>query len=178
MIPGARLIELLGVLQDYNNYSEIYKPAVVESRLVEQRDDVFRYRLKFVQKGFGIKTGLAGEFQTTYYRLSDATGYSITEATKLAELQNPSTAAEQELPVSASHGYVERVFTIVRYQESEKGVSVEMETLTLSRDVPAPIRWMIAPAIQRFSRQTITNTLESLRASVQRAHTFESASRK
>ncbi|MBV8865903.1 MAG: hypothetical protein JO210_10960, partial [Acidobacteriaceae bacterium] len=79
---------------------------------------------------------------------------------------NAGASDERMIPFGASHGYVEKVFTIVRYREAGRGVYVEIETLTLSRGVPGPVRWMISPAIQRFSRQTMAGTLESVRDKV------------
>jgi hypothetical protein len=177
-IPNARAFDVLAILQDYDSYAELYKPAVIHSKLLSHKPDEFSYRLKFVQKGFGIKAGLLGEFRTTYIQLNARMGYSVTEATQLVELQNPGSPGEKPLSMSASHGYIEKVFTIVRYRQFDGGVSVEVESLTLSRGVPASVRWLIAPIIDRFSREAMTSTMEKLRDRTQAAQTFESASSK
>jgi len=177
-VPDVRAFDVLAVLQDYDSYAELYKPAVIHSKLLSRKPDEFSYRLKFIQKGFGIKTGLLGEFRTTYFQVNADTGYSITEATQLVELQNPGNPEEKPLSMNASHGYVERVFTIVRYRQADAGVSVEVESLTLSRGVPASVRWLIAPIVERFSRQAMTGTMERLRDKIQTTRTFESALRK
>jgi hypothetical protein len=167
--------DLVRALQDYDAYSDIFKPAVVESKLVGQTGNSFRYRLKFVEKGFHVKAGLAGDFRTDYFRLDDETGYTITEAERLVELQNPATANEKELFFDASHGYVERMFTIVRYHETAGGLSVELESIVLSRDIPAAVRWMVAPLVERFSRQTLSSTIKSLTEAVEGSRALESA---
>jgi hypothetical protein len=177
-IANARMHHLLTVLQDYNAYAEFYKPAVVASKLLSHTPVEYNYRLKFVQKGFGVKAGLLGEFRTTYTQLNSGAGYSVTEATSLVELRNLEGHDEQPLSPEASHGYVERVFTIVKYRESGGGVWVELETLTLSRGVPSSVRWLIAPIIQRFSRQVMTDTLQRLRDKVQASQTFEIISKR
>jgi hypothetical protein len=175
-IPNVRLLDAVTVLQDYDSYAEIYQPGVIDSKLLSRTGGEFKYRLKFVQKGFGVKAGLLGEFRSTYFRLNRSTGYSVTEATDLIELQDAGGPAEQRLPLSAARGYVERVFTIVRYRESQGGVYLEVDTLTLSRGVPVSIRWLIAPLIQRFSRQTMADTLERVRDKVGTTRAVESAS--
>ncbi|MDQ2840886.1 MAG: hypothetical protein M3Y72_07600 [Acidobacteriota bacterium] len=177
-IPGAQTLDVLTGLQDYDSYADVYKPAVIESRLLSHKGDEFTYKLKFEEKGFGIKAGLIGEFRSNYYRVDRLTGYSITEAIKLEELDNSSGSEERSLPLSASHGYVERMFTIVRYQEADGGVYLEVETLTLSRDVPAAMRWLVSPVIQKFSRQVMVGTLEKLKTRVEQDASFESASRR
>ena len=166
LIRDARSSDVVTALQDYNSYTDIFRPAVIDSKLLSRTQDEFRYRLKMVQKGFGVKAGLLGVFRSNYYQLSASEGYSITEAIELDELENAGASDERMIPFGASHGYVEKVFTIVRYREAGRGVYVEIETLTLSRGVPGPVRWMISPAIQRFSRQTMAGTLESVRDKV------------
>jgi hypothetical protein len=175
-IPNVRLFDAVAVLQDYDSYAEIYQPGVVESKLLNRTGEQFKYRLKFVQKGFGVKAGLVGEFRSMYFLLNSRTGYSVTEATDLVELQDAAGTVEQPLPMNKAHGYIEKVFTIVRYRESESGVYVEVDTLTLSRGVPATVRWLIAPMIERFSRHTMAVTLESLRNKVESTGKLESAS--
>jgi hypothetical protein len=175
-IPNVRLFDAVTVLQDYDSYAEIYQPGVIDSKLLGRTGEEFKYRLKFVQKGFGVKAGLLGEFRSTYFRLNRSTGYSVTEATDLVELQDAGGPAEQRLPMSAARGYVKRVFTIVRYRESQGGVYLEVDTLTLSRGVPVSIRWLIAPLVQRFSRQTMADTLERVRDKVGTTRAVESAS--
>ena len=130
-----------------------------------------------MQKGFGVKAGLLGEFRSTYFRLDARNGYSVTRATRLVELANPNTPDEQVLSLDDSHGYVERMYTIVRYREADNGVYVEVDALTLSRDIPASVRWLVSPLVQRFSKQLMTATLEKLRDKVASRREFESASR-
>ena len=175
-LPNVRAFDLIAVLEDYDAYSQTYAPAVVESCLLNREGDDFVYRLKFIQKAMGVKAGLLAEFQSTYVRLSYGSGYSITEATQLTELENPGRANERTLSPSDSHGYIERIFTVVRYREVEGGVWVEVDAMTLSRDVPAALRWMVTPFIQRLSRQTMTTTLERLKDKVSAEHTLLSRS--
>ena len=177
-IPNASAANTVRVLQDYDSYAEIYKPAVTRSKLLTRKSDEFTYRLQFAEKGFGLKAGLLGDFRSKYYRLNSTTGYTITESTSLSELANPGTPDERIVPLAASRGYVEGVFTIVRYREATGGLYVEIETLTLSRDIPASVRWMVSPLVQRFSRQVMTGTLDHFRNQVIASRTYESASRK
>jgi len=166
-LPQTNKQTVLSVLQGYDEYAQTYNPAVVGSTLVSHTGQDFKYRLKFEQHGFGVHAGLKGDFHSTYELLDDRTGYSITEATNLVELEKPGSAEERELTVAESHGYVERILTVVRYREVAEGVQLEVETLTLSRDVPASLRWIVSPVIQRFSRQVMTSTLEKFRSRIE-----------
>ena len=176
-IPNVRIFDVLAILQDYDGYSDLYAPAVVESKLMSRNQNEFTYRMKFIQRDFGIKSGLLGTFRTTYHRMSgEAAGYSVTEATELVELRNPGTSGEETISQKEAHGYVERTFTIVRYGQYENGVVMKVENLSLSRGVPAAVRWMVEPLIERFSRRTMTSTLERLLDHVQTTQASASAS--
>lgn len=174
-LPKASAAEVLSVMQRYDQYSTIYAPGVVESKLLSRSGDEFTYRLKFIQKGFGVKAGLIGEFHSVYHTLTPGAGYSVTRSTELTELADPGTEDEHAVAFSKSHGYVERVCTIVRYRQVGQGVYVEVEALTLSRGVPGAVRWLVAPLIERFSRETMTATLERFKAGVQTALAQEAA---
>lgn len=177
-IRDVRASDVIAVLQDYEGYAGMYCPAVVESSLSSRAGDEFRYRLKFQNKGFGVKAELLGDFRSEYFKLDAASGYSVTVATNLAELGKVSSGEERPLPAAQARGYVERIFTIVRYRECESGVFVEVETLTLSRDIPGSVRWLARPLIERFSRNVMISTLDRLRNKVEKTRGVESAARR
>jgi hypothetical protein len=162
-IPNTDVRSVLLVVQDYDRYAETYAPGVASSKLIEHANDDFTYELKFIQKGFGVKTGLVGKFQTHYAQLDENTGYSVTSAVDLAELADAGKPEERPLTLAASHGYVENEFTVVRYRGADCGVYMEVENITLSRDIPGAVRWFITPLVQKFSRQVMTETLNRLR---------------
>lgn len=66
------------------------------------------------------------------------------------------------MPSDLSKGFVQRVFTILRYTQRADGVEVQIESFTLSRGVNASFRWMVMPLVRRFSQQTMTATLQQL----------------
>ncbi len=162
-LPNIRVCSLLAVLQNYSSYADLYAPVIVESKLLSRHERDFIYQLKFIQHEFGVTAGLLGTFRTTYSRSSEIAGYSLTEATQLVELQDPGTVNERPMSLSESHGFVQKTFIIMRYQQVDSGVLVRLESLVLSRGAPPAIRWIIAPLIERMSRCTMTRTLQQLK---------------
>jgi hypothetical protein len=162
-IPNTDVRSALMVMQDYERYPETYAPGVASAKLIEHANDDFTYELKFIQKGFGVKTGLMGKFRTHYVELNERTGYSVTSTLDMAELADAGKPEERRLPLAASHGYVENEFTVVRYRGADCGVYMEVESITLSRDIPGSVRWFVTPLVQRFSRQVMTDALDRLR---------------
>lgn len=165
-IPGAHTNDVTAVLQDYQAYAATYRPAVIQSHLVNRDRNQFRYQLKFQANSFGVKAGLLGDFRSIYWTEDARHSYSTTEATHLVELANPGSPGERELSPEEARGYVQRTFTIVRYNEADGGVYMEVQAMSLSRDIPAALRWAVAPLVERFSRQVLTTTLEKFRSRV------------
>ncbi len=117
-IPHARLAKLLSVMQDSDDYTPIFPPAVVESLVVSHRDDVFNDHLKFIQKGFGHETGLLADFQSRYVRVDSRSGYIETESTKLTERQNPSSPTERPLSLAGRECFIEKSYSVMLYRET------------------------------------------------------------
>jgi len=69
---------------------------------------------------------------------------------------------EREKPIGNDRGFLWRLNSYWRYQQVDEGVIVECESVSLSRSVPAMLRWMIGPIINRTARETLTATLTSM----------------
>ncbi len=177
-IPNTDAENVLNVLQDYDSYSQTYAPGVASSRLLTRTQDDFTYEMKLVEKGFGIKTALIGRFHSHYAQVDEVSGFSATDTEDLAELDSPGTTAEHRLTTAEAHGFVENVFTVVRYRQREGGVYLEVETMTLSREIPASVRWFVGPIVQTFSRDVMTDTLTRLRKRVEETSRQDTAERK
>jgi hypothetical protein len=56
-------------------------------------------------------------------------------------------------------GIIWRLFSITRYVERDGGVYLEIEAIGLSRDIPASLRWVVAPIIRHISRGSLSLSL-------------------
>ena len=65
--------------------------------------------------------------------------------------------------VGGDHGFLWRLNSYWRYLQVNDGVLVELESLTLSRTVPALLRPVAAPIVTRIARESMVRTLEALR---------------
>ena len=166
-LPGTTAAQFLHSLQDYENYSNIYGPAVTHSRLLSHSEDQFTYSLTIVSKALTIKTGVRCQLQSRFVSGADGVGYSISQSTEIRELVDPGGPREQDIEPDQDHGYLQRILTVVRYREEKAGTLVEMESITLSRSIPSPMRWLAGPIIERISLDAMTNTLDKLRTNFQ-----------
>src|SRR5262249_43743736 len=84
-------------------------------------------------------------------------------ATRIAEVDRAGTSAERELGPGDDHGYLWRMNSYWRYEQMDGGVMVEMESLTLSRDIPSALRFLAGPIVDRIARESIERTLRGFR---------------
>ena len=165
-IPGAKIADVFGVARDYDHYSEIYKPAVMEARGRGSDGDDDNYSMLLVQKVLFVTAAVQGEYQTQYTQIDAKHWYSISQSTRLQAVEGFGQADMRVLPTDRGPGYVWRLFSFTRFEESDGGVYVEVEAMALSRDVPAMLRWLVDPVVDHMPRDSVRETLEKTRDAV------------
>ena len=88
---------------------------------------------------------------------------STIRSTRIAEVENPGTAAERELTIGRDGGYLWRLNSYWRFLERDGGTYIECESLTLTRSIPLGFGWLIGPFVTSIPRETLTMTLEATR---------------
>jgi pyruvate/2-oxoglutarate dehydrogenase complex dihydrolipoamide acyltransferase (E2) component len=56
-----------------------------------------------------------------------------------------------------------------RFEERDGGVYVECEAISLSRDVPLGLGWLVNPIIRSLPQESLANTLRETRDAAPRA---------
>jgi hypothetical protein len=101
---------------------------------------------------------------STSKRLSPDRALSNSISTKVVEIEN-AAPSRRALPEGNDHGYMWKLNSYWRYKQVDDGVLVEIESLTLSRELPAIIGPLIRPIVTSTARESMTRTLASLPAS-------------
>jgi hypothetical protein len=180
-VPEVSLEPALSLLQDYDNHWRTYKPDVRRSKLLEHTDNAFRIYLQFY-KDSPRHVSFNTEFEVHYTRIDATHAASRAVSARIAELTSPDQPDSPEFPVGQGHGYLWRVNNYWRLEEKDGGVYMQVESIALSRDVPAIFAWFVNPLIRRVSRQTLAHLLEATRrgllsASAMRVHQERSVNR-
>ena len=173
-VPGVKLDSLLEWLHDYNRHAGRFQ-EVEESRLISKNGNTFQifYRLRRKK----IITVYYNTEHTAVYRSHDPRRASSRSfANKIAELDHPGTPQEKEKPNGTDRGFLWRLNSYWRYQEEDGGVWVECESLSLSRDIPFGLGWLINGYVESVPRESLENTLTSIREGFKKARTAEQAS--
>ena len=164
-IPNASLEQTLAIVQDYDNQQNIYKPEVRSSKLLQRNGDNFKVFLQLYKKSL-VTVAINADFNITYERVGPNRTVSHAYSTRLAEVENAGQANELELPVDDGHGYLWRLYSYWRFEEKDGGVYVQLESIGLTRGVPAIIGWLVSPLLRSIPRGTLTNLLGATRTAV------------
>lgn len=166
-IPKASLTQTLEIVQDYSNYQEFYKPEIRRSKILQQEGETFKVFLQLYKKSL-VTVVINANFDVSFRRLGTDRVVSDAYSTRLAEVENAGQENEREMPVDDGHGYLWRIINYWRFEERDGGVYVQLESIGLSRGVPAIIGWLVNPLLESIPRGTITSLLGATRRAVVR----------
>jgi hypothetical protein len=161
-IPKPTAADAVKLLQDYDHHASIYAPTVARSRLVSHQGDQFRFSLRFVMTKV-ITVVVDGEHQARFAWLAPGRARSWIHSTRLAEVSGAGTNAEREEPVGKGGGYLWRLNSYWRFEERDGGVYLECESISLTRDIPFGLGWVVGPFVTSLPRESLEFTLATTR---------------
>ena len=123
---------------------------VVSSRVIARGDDSLRVAIRLVRRAI-VTVTYDTEHEMRFRRWSPRLATARSVATRIEEVGG------------SDHGFLWRLHSYWRYEQIDGGVRVELESLTLSRDVPSLVRPIAAPLVTRIARESIVRTLEAFR---------------
>jgi hypothetical protein len=165
-IPGATLRQVLDLVQDYNHHQDVYQPEVARSRLIHQEGN--RYQVYYRLREEKVITVILNTNHDVQYFPVDATRWrSRSVATRIAEVEDPGQSNEHEKPIGHDGGFLWRMNSYWRFEEKDRGVYVEVESISLTRDIPKGLGWMIRPFVVSIPRESLLKTLGSTRSAVE-----------
>ncbi len=169
-IPGAKLHDVLGVLEDYDRHSVYYAPDVERSKIESREDDHFRVFLRF-RRHKVITVVLNTEHEVQYFRDGPGRAHSRSSAVRIAQVENAGKSDEREKIPGEDGGFMWRMETWWRMEEQGGGIYVQSEVASLTRDIPVGLGWMIRPFVTGIPKESLTFTLEATRKAVEERRT-------
>jgi hypothetical protein len=164
-IPGATLEKTLAAGQDYNRHKDIYRPEVMDSRMLAHTGNDFRIYLRLLKKKV-VTVVLDTEHEAHYEPVDGTRWRSRSRSTRIAEVKNAGQSNERVLPPGTGAGYLWRLNSYWRFEERDGGTWVECEAISLTRDVPTGLGWLIEPIIRSLAKDSLASTLWETRASL------------
>lgn len=164
-VPGATLAQTLAFMQDYDHKVEYFKPDIVRSKILSHEGDDYFVLLRFYQKK--IITTVIDTDQEVHYHVVDKThAWSRSSATRVQEVDNPGKSDERLEPEGHDRGFVWKLNTFWRFEEKDGGTYLECQAISLSRDIPTGLGWMVGSFVSSVPRESLTFTLTTARAAL------------
>jgi hypothetical protein len=164
-VPKVHLGTAVAVLQDFDQHAELFRPNIAQSKILEHDGDRFRLALRFYMKkiiAVTVDTESVAEFTP---RGTDRETSAI-RSVRVNEVENVGTPEERQKPDGHGGGYMWRMNTYWRFLERDGGTYIECEALTLSRNIPTGLGWLIGPVLTSIPRDMLTSALQATRRSL------------
>ena len=161
-MPGVTTDQAVALMQAYDRHADVFKPVIVRSKLLAHDGDRFRFYLRFyVKKIIGVTSDT--EHEAVFGRPSPARAFSRLRSTRIAEVEDAGTPTEKQKPVGGGHGFLWRLNTYWRFAERDGGTWVQCESITLTRDIPTGLGWLIGRFVTEIPKESLTFTLSTAR---------------
>lgn len=164
-IPSVHVRDAVRLMQDYDRHATLFAPNVVQSKILEHQGDRFRVFLRFyMKKVVGVTLNTENEAQ--FVAVAPDRVYSTIRSTRVSEVENAGTPEEKEMAPGQGHGFMWRLNTYWRFVERDGGTYVQCESISLSRDLPFGLGWMIKPFITEVPKDSLAFTLQRVRSAL------------
>ena len=161
-ISGTTMAKTLELIQDYDNHKNIYKPEVIDSKLISRHGDDFQIYLRLLKKKI-ITVVLETDHNVHYSYPNSSRSYCRSYTTRIAEVEDAGKPTERARLQDTGHGFLWRLNSYWRFLERDACVYVECRAISLTRNVPKGLGWMIEPIIEKLPRESLKATLEATR---------------
>jgi hypothetical protein len=164
-IPGATLAQVLPIVKDYDHRAELYKPDVTASRVIWHQGNDYKFFLRLYQKRFTTAV-FNTEYVAHWGQVDPTKVYSNSVSTKITEVKDSDHPDGEEWPVGQGRGYLWRLNTYWRFEEKDGGVYLQCEALSLTRDIPYGLGWLLRPLVTKIPKQSLDRALGQTRTVV------------
>jgi hypothetical protein len=164
-IPGATLAQVLSFEEDYDHQAPYFHPDVIESKILRRSGLDFTINIRFYKKKV-ITAVLDTDHEIRYTLIDPTHASSRSWTTRVQQIEHAGTSAETLDPQGHDDGFLWRMNTDWRFEEKDGGTYVESQSISLTRDIPTGLGWMIGPYISSVPRESLTFTLANTRAAI------------
>jgi len=168
-IPRVTVKEAVALMQDYDRHSKFFAPAIAASKTLEHSGNRFKVALRFHVKKI-ITVTMDTENEADFFHPAADRAHSRIRSTKVTEIADAGTPEEKAKPAGEEHGFMWNLNTYWRFLERDGGTYIQCESLTLSRDVPFALAWIIRPIVTQMPRESLTFTMAKAREALVKLH--------
>jgi len=161
-IRDANVQNTLALVQSYDQHHEIYAPEVIGSKLISRMGDIFDIYLRLRKKKM-ITVVLDTDHHVEYGSLDGARWHCRSHTTRVAEVHDAGKETEKVGEPDIGYSFLWRLWSHWRFEERDGTVWFECRAISLTRDMPKGLGWIIEPIIKKLPRESLISILEQTR---------------
>jgi hypothetical protein len=165
-VPRITLGRLRLWLQKYDRHADYFN-EVEKSKLLSRDGENFKIYLRLVRKKV-VTVHYNTEHSVVYRDHSANRVSSRSVATKIAEIADAGSVAEKEKTSADDSGFMWRLNSYWRFEETDGGVIVECESISLSRSIPFGFAWLVGSFVESVPKESLNDMLVAIRDGVGR----------
>jgi len=162
LIPGVTLARTMTLIEDYARYAEWFGPTIQRSTVNSRSADHFDVSMRMYAKHL-ITVVLDANYTIDYHRVDAAHVRTRSEATRISEIDDPGTPQERVKTPEEMTGFLWRLTNLCAFEERPEGTIEECESVSLTRDIPFALKWLIQPFVSGVPRETLESSLRRVR---------------
>jgi hypothetical protein len=163
-IPGPSVPDLLSRIEASD--PPAIQDDVIKSSVLSRQPGAVHVFLR-LQRTKVVTAVYNSEHDVRFELVSPTRAASTSVSTRIAEIRNPGTPTEVELPLGDDRGFLWRLNGYWRYEAVPGGAIAECESLSLSRDVPVLVDYLVGRVIDSTARESMERTLAAIKTRYQ-----------
>lgn len=166
-VPKTTLKEAISVVQDYPRHTQIYKPDVTQVKVLSHTGNDFTIQTRVVKSKFFISDVLDIDNQIHFVALDSKRVYSRSASQRVMEVSNAGKQSERESPPGHDRGLMWRINGYWFFEESDGGVFITCESITLTREIPFLLAKVLSPIVHELPAEALKTSLEQTRNAIE-----------
>jgi hypothetical protein len=161
-VPNATPKDLFSILRDFSQYPRHYAPQVIAARALTDNGEAATLAVRFKEQRV-LTIVLDGEYKVETRLFGNDRGYSFSRSSRFWQIDDPGTMHERRRPEGQDDGFLWRLNSYWSFTRMRGGLQMECEAVSLTRDVPPGLGWLIKPIIGNLPREALEFTLKATR---------------
>ena len=160
LVPGARLEDVVSRLE--REPPDTKQEDVLSSAVLERRPGWMKVAVR-VHRKLILSAVFDTEHEVTFERHGPSRASSRSRATTIVEIADAGTPKERPKGEAEDRDLLWKWHAYWRYEQVDRGVLVECESVTLSRPVPMLLKPIAGPLVNKVARESMDRSLIALR---------------
>lgn len=166
LVRGVDAEQLTEIVSSYDTHARTYSPSVTRSRILERDGSNYRVSMRMLKKSV-MTAVLETEHLAEFDRLDDRRWWGRSRSISIREVHRPGTPNESLRPAGHDRGFLWRLNVYWRFAETPDGTIAEHRAVTLTRDFPKALQWMLQPVLVALPRRSLTDMMALTRDAAQ-----------